>query len=419
MSAGTERNTEATGEGRALVLRTSPAIPAAAVLLLHGGREEGPEPPPLVNLPALRMRPFAAAVVRATRGRDVLVAEVRYRHRGWNGSRCDAARDAEAALVRLRELAGDVPVVLVGHSMGGRAALRAAGAPLVHGVVALAPGAHRANRWTTSRAGASTCCTTRRTGSPRPPGPGSSSAGPGSRAPTPPPSRCSPAAMRCSAARAPGTDVPQRSSPAWSHGTEPAPGALSSVTPTAIRLRPVPSVATVQSSMPSTGCSSRARASGCGQPAARYPTAEHFRRGDGGPSAPDPVPRHRPRPDPGRRRTAGGERSRHRGPARDPPPVAGTASSPWPMGAGHVSDRCRTGPETPFRPTWGGTSAKPVSRPVPAYLTCTCWGKMADVTGTSVREGVVLALLSLPVRRIRALQGTRGWRRACNAPSPS
>ncbi|PWK69520.1 alpha/beta hydrolase family protein [Streptomyces sp. CG 926] len=139
MTAGTERDTESTDQGRALVLRTSPTTPAAAVLLLHGGREEGPEPPPPLNLPALRMRPFAAAVARATRGHDVLVAEVRYRHRGWNGSRCDAARDAEAALARLRSLTGDVPVVLVGHSMGGRAALRVAGAPLVHGVVALAP----------------------------------------------------------------------------------------------------------------------------------------------------------------------------------------------------------------------------------------------------------------------------------------
>ncbi|MET9351910.1 alpha/beta family hydrolase [Streptomyces sp. NPDC006617] len=35
--------------------------------------------------------------------------------------------------------AGDVPVVLLGHSMGGRAALGAAGAPQVRGVVALAP----------------------------------------------------------------------------------------------------------------------------------------------------------------------------------------------------------------------------------------------------------------------------------------
>ncbi|MFI7358238.1 alpha/beta hydrolase [Streptomyces avidinii] len=139
MTAGTERGAARAGEGPELVVRTAPEIPTAAVLLLHGGREDGPEPPPRLNLPALRMRPFASAVARATRGRGVLVAEVRYRHRGWNGSRCDAARDAEAALDRLRGIAGDVPVVLVGHSMGGRAALRAAGAPLVHGVVALAP----------------------------------------------------------------------------------------------------------------------------------------------------------------------------------------------------------------------------------------------------------------------------------------
>uniref|UniRef100_A0AAU2JL67 Alpha/beta fold hydrolase n=1 Tax=Streptomyces sp. NBC_00049 TaxID=2903617 RepID=A0AAU2JL67_9ACTN len=139
MTAAAERGPEPAGEGPALVVRTAPAVPVAAVLLLHGGRADGPEPPPLLNLPALRMRPFAAAVARATRGQSVLVAEVRYRHRGWNGPRCDAARDAEAALAQLRGLAGEIPVVLVGHSMGGRAALRAAGDPLVRGVVALAP----------------------------------------------------------------------------------------------------------------------------------------------------------------------------------------------------------------------------------------------------------------------------------------
>ncbi|WP_399225811.1 alpha/beta fold hydrolase [Streptomyces sp. TRM49041] len=64
---------------------------------------------------------------------------MRYRHRGWNGDRADAARDAERALAELERLAGPVPVVLVGHSMGGRAALRAAGHPQVRGVVALAP----------------------------------------------------------------------------------------------------------------------------------------------------------------------------------------------------------------------------------------------------------------------------------------
>ncbi|MFG2775510.1 dienelactone hydrolase family protein [Streptomyces sp. NPDC048350] len=127
------------GEEGSLVVRSAPAVPVAAVLLLHGGRSEGLEPPPAVNFPALRMRPFAAAVARVLSGRDVLVADVRYRHRGWNGARCDPVRDAQAALERLRDDFGAVPVVLVGHSMGGRAALRAARDPMVRGVVGLAP----------------------------------------------------------------------------------------------------------------------------------------------------------------------------------------------------------------------------------------------------------------------------------------
>ncbi|MGR8012143.1 alpha/beta hydrolase [Streptomyces hypolithicus] len=127
------------GAPRALVERVVPAVPRAAVLLLHGGRADGLTAPPLLNLPGARMRPFATAVGRATREQDVLVGTVAYRHRGWNGSRQDAARDALRALDELGELAGPVPVVLIGHSMGGRAALRVAGHPHVTGVVALAP----------------------------------------------------------------------------------------------------------------------------------------------------------------------------------------------------------------------------------------------------------------------------------------
>lgn len=114
--------------------------PEAAVLLLHGGRETGlgaPLPGPF-NLPALRMRPFAQALGRAMAG-GVLVRAVRYGHRGWNGSRADPLHDAVRALDELRRAAGEIPVVLVGHSMGGRAALHAAGHPLVRGVVGLAP----------------------------------------------------------------------------------------------------------------------------------------------------------------------------------------------------------------------------------------------------------------------------------------
>ncbi|QNE76344.1 alpha/beta fold hydrolase [Streptomyces finlayi] len=115
--------------------------PLAAVLLLHGGREAGTGPPPFgpLNLPAVRMRPFRQAVTKATLPAGVLVRSVRYTCRGWNGPREDPLHDAVRALDALRHEAGDVPVVLVGHSMGGRAALRAAGHPLVRAVVGLAP----------------------------------------------------------------------------------------------------------------------------------------------------------------------------------------------------------------------------------------------------------------------------------------
>ncbi|MFF8710132.1 alpha/beta hydrolase [Streptomyces sp. NPDC015184] len=123
---------------------TGPRPPSAAVLLLHGGAETGlaPPPPGPLNLPAVRMLPFARAIASAAGGpaADVLVRTARYAHRGWNGSREDPLHDAVRALDALRrEVGEEVPVVLVGHSMGARAALRAAGHPLVRAVVGLAP----------------------------------------------------------------------------------------------------------------------------------------------------------------------------------------------------------------------------------------------------------------------------------------
>ena len=121
------------------VIRATTA-PQAAVLLLHGGRADGLEVPRAWDPAALRMRPFARAITRdAPAGLRLLLGGVTYRHRGWNGDRADPVRDAERALAELDRLHGDVPVVLVGHSMGGRAALRAAAHPRVSGVVALAP----------------------------------------------------------------------------------------------------------------------------------------------------------------------------------------------------------------------------------------------------------------------------------------
>ncbi|WP_405580113.1 dienelactone hydrolase family protein [Streptomyces sp. NBC_01190] len=125
-----------------LMVRTLPRGATAAVLLLHGGREQGLGKPTRLNAPAWRMRPFVRVIGEATGERSVAIAEARYRHRGWNGDRADAARDAIEAVTELARLTDGAPVVLVGHSMGGRAALRAAGDPAVtgvSGVVALAP----------------------------------------------------------------------------------------------------------------------------------------------------------------------------------------------------------------------------------------------------------------------------------------
>lgn len=122
-----------------LRVRTKPRRPQGAVMLLHGGRADGLTPPPWVNLPALRLRWFGTAILRAQPRHTLLLASVRYRRRGWNGLQADPVHDAHDALNELGRLAPGLPVVLIGHSMGGRAALRAAEHPSVRGVVALAP----------------------------------------------------------------------------------------------------------------------------------------------------------------------------------------------------------------------------------------------------------------------------------------
>jgi dienelactone hydrolase len=63
----------------------------------------------------------------------------RFTVRGWNGAAASPAADLSAMLDEAKAALGPVPVVLVGHSMGGRAVLRAAGHPLVTAVAGLAP----------------------------------------------------------------------------------------------------------------------------------------------------------------------------------------------------------------------------------------------------------------------------------------
>ncbi len=109
--------------------------PTAVVLVLHGGRAHSRESGERKRLTYRRMLPFARSIAAA--GPAVYV--LRYRFRGWNAPARDALRDAQWALADLDERFPGVPVVLVGHSMGGRAALGAAGGANVVAVCALAP----------------------------------------------------------------------------------------------------------------------------------------------------------------------------------------------------------------------------------------------------------------------------------------
>ena len=120
----------------------------AVVLVLHGGAEQGTGSVPPWKLAYLRMVPIARALHRAGRkntgisgrpGGGVEVRLLRNRRYGWNSPAEDPVEDARWALERIRADHPGLPVVLVGHSMGARVALRVADDPAVRGVCALAP----------------------------------------------------------------------------------------------------------------------------------------------------------------------------------------------------------------------------------------------------------------------------------------
>ncbi|WP_033214964.1 alpha/beta fold hydrolase [Kitasatospora phosalacinea] len=119
--------------------RHLPAGTRSVLLVLHGGRAESLARQPRLGLARLRMRAFGAAVRRLAADPSLAEIEVNYRYRGWNGAHAHPAADAHRTLRELALQAPDAKVVLLGHSMGGRAALAVAGHPQVVGAVLLAP----------------------------------------------------------------------------------------------------------------------------------------------------------------------------------------------------------------------------------------------------------------------------------------
>jgi pimeloyl-ACP methyl ester carboxylesterase len=122
-----------------LVVRPAAGETKAVVLVLPGGKADSFDPADVRQLAAVRMAPIARLLSRAAGADGLAVWMVRYRYRGWNGEQMSPVADTRWALDEVRRRHGDVPVVLVGHSMGGRTAVRAADDPSVRAVLGLAP----------------------------------------------------------------------------------------------------------------------------------------------------------------------------------------------------------------------------------------------------------------------------------------
>lgn len=116
----------------------TPTAPAGVVVVLHGGaqRRERTMVSP-TQLSVVRMIPVARRIARAG-GQRLAVVRLLNSWRGWDSAHTPLD-DAAWALAQVTERWPGRPVALVGHSLGGRAALLAAEAPEVTTVVALNP----------------------------------------------------------------------------------------------------------------------------------------------------------------------------------------------------------------------------------------------------------------------------------------
>ncbi len=109
------------------------------VVLAHGGQASSIEPTAAAQPAVLRMVPIAAAIRHALRGSGTVVLRPRFGLRGWNGDQASPVHDLKQALDGIVGTYGPVPIVVIGHSMGARAAMRAAGHPAVYAAAGLAP----------------------------------------------------------------------------------------------------------------------------------------------------------------------------------------------------------------------------------------------------------------------------------------
>ncbi|NUO34577.1 MAG: alpha/beta fold hydrolase [Dermatophilaceae bacterium] len=122
-----------------LIDTAAPSAPRGVVLVLHGGAaRRRPMRVSPTQLSVLRMVPIAARIARAAKG-ELAVLRLLNSTRGWD-THHTPVDDVRWALDAVADRFGpDLPVGLVGHSLGGRAALLAAAEDVVVSAVALNP----------------------------------------------------------------------------------------------------------------------------------------------------------------------------------------------------------------------------------------------------------------------------------------
>lgn len=111
--------------GARLLTTSSPNQPTSAVLVFHGGAAKGTQRVSPLSPAVLRLIPVAGAV--AARVKTAAVYRLRFSVRGWNGDGAAVLDDARWALEEIARRHPALPIVVVGHSLGGRVAMQVAG----------------------------------------------------------------------------------------------------------------------------------------------------------------------------------------------------------------------------------------------------------------------------------------------------